>query len=85
MKFIKHIPNEIKWKIFSFLSHQSASILVDAFWKNKLKLRHIYVPKLPYKIWNELRPSYLESNVYGNKMYIIRTKILVTDEMLLLF
>ena len=39
----------------------------------------------PYKIWNELRPSYLESNVYGNKMYIIRTKIMVTDEMLLLF
>lgn len=43
---IKEMPYEINWKIFSYLTHNNASILVDAFWKNKLNLRHIYFPKL---------------------------------------
>lgn len=81
---IREMPNEINWKIFLFLTHNNASILVDAFWKNKLKLRHIYFPKLSHKIWNELRPSYLERNVYGSGMYILRTNIRVTEKMLLL-
>lgn len=88
MKRMKQMPSEIKWRIFSFLSHQTASIFVDAFRKNKLKLKHIYVPKVPYKIWRELRPLTLESNVYGSKMYIIRyiirTKLMMTEEALLL-
>lgn len=83
-KKIKTFPDEINWIIFSFLTHDNASILVDAFWKNKMNLRHIYFPKLPLKIWNELRPSYLESNVYGSGMYIIRTKIILTEKLLLL-
>ena len=81
---IKDLPYEINWKIFSYLTHNNASILVDAFWTNKLNLKHIYFPCLSLKIWNELRPSYLESNVYGSGMYIIRTKIMVTEKMLLL-
>ena len=85
IKYIKQFPNEIKWKIFLFLRHNNANILVNAFCKNKLNLRHIYVPRVSYKIWNELRPSRLESNVYGNEMYIMRNKLLVTEEMILLF
>ena len=81
---ITEMPYEINWKIFSYLTHNNASILADAFWTNKLNLKHIYFPKLSLKIWNELRPSYLESNVYGSGMYIIRTKILITEKMLLL-
>jgi hypothetical protein len=83
-KRIREMPDEINWKIFSFLTHNTASILVDAFWKNKLNLKHIYFPKLSHKVWNELRPSYLESNVYGSGMYIIRTKIRITEKLLLL-
>lgn len=83
-KKIKTFPDEINWRIFSFLTHNNASILVDAFWKNKLNLKHIYFPKLSLKLWNELRPSYLESNVYGSGMYIIRTKIILTEKILLL-
>ena len=81
---IKEMPYEINWKIFSYLTHNNASILVDAFWKNKLNLRHIYFPKLSLKIWNELRPSNLESNVYGSGMYIIRTKMSMMEKILLL-
>lgn len=81
---IKEMPYEINWKIFSYLTHNNASILVDAFWKNKLNLRHIYFPKLSLKIWNELRPSNLESNVYGSGMYIIRTKMQMMEKILLL-
>lgn len=81
---IKKMPYEVNWKIFSYLTHNNASILVDAFWKNKLNLRHIYFPKLSLKIWNELRPSYLESNVYGSGMYIIRTKMQMMEKILLL-
>ena len=83
-KYIEKMPSEIKWKIFLFLRHDNASILIDAFWRNRLTLRHIYVPKLSRKIWDELRPSRLESNVYGKGMYILRTKILITEKMLLL-
>lgn len=83
-KYIEKMPSEIKWKIFLFFRHNNANILIKAFWENRLNLRHIYVPKLSRKIWNELRPSRLESNVYGNGMYILRTKILVTEKMLLL-
>jgi|TARA_B110000114_G_scaffold146790_1_gene156342 hypothetical protein len=81
---IKNLPYEINWNIFSFLSHNNASILIDAFWTDGLNLRHICFPKLSLKIWNELRPSYLESNVYGSGMHIIRTKILIGEKMLLL-
>lgn len=84
IKYIKKMPGDIKWKVFLFLRHPNASILLDAFWENRLSLRHIYVPKLSRKIWNELRPSRLESNVYGNGMYILRKKILITEKMLLL-
>ena len=84
IKYIKQIPQEIKCKIFYFLRDNNASILIDAFWKNKLSLTHIYVPRLSRKIWDELRPSRLESNVYGDGMYILRKKILVTERMLLL-
>ena len=83
-KLIKQFPNEVKWQIFLFLRHPNANILLDAFWENRLSLRHIYVPKLSRKIWDELRPSRLESNVYGNGMYILRKKILITEKMLLL-
>lgn len=81
---IKDLPYEINWKFFSYLTHNNASILVDAFWTNNLNLKHIYFPYLSLKIWNELRPSYLESNVYGSGMYIIRTKLMVSEKMLLL-
>ena len=81
---IKELPYELNWKIFSFLTHNNASILVNAFWANKLYLRHICLPKLTLKIWNELRPSNLESNVYGSNMFIVRTKILTTEKILLL-
>lgn len=84
MKEIKQMPCEIKWKIFFFLRHPNSSILLDAFWESRLHLNHIYVPKLSRKIWDELRPSRLESNVYGNGMYILRKKILITEKMLLL-
>jgi len=83
-KRIREMPHEIKWKIFSFLTHNTASILVNAFWNNELYLNHIYFPKLSHKVWNELRPSYLESNVYGSGMYIIRTKIRITEKLLIL-
>ena len=83
-KYIQEMPSEIKWKIFLFFRHNNATILIDAFWRNRLNLRHIYVPKLSKKIWNQLRPSRLESNVYGNAMYILRTKISITEKMLLL-
>lgn len=81
---LKRLPIEVNQKIFLYLSHRNAEILVDAFWHNKLQLKHIYVPKLSYKVWNELRPSYLESNTYGSGMYIIRKRITVTEKMLLL-
>ncbi len=84
VKTIKEMPYEINWKIFSFLRHNHADMLVDAFWKNKLHLRHIYFPELSHKLWNELRPSYLQSNVYGSGIYIIRSRVLVTEKMLLL-
>lgn len=78
------LPKEVKQKIFLYFSHKNAEILVDAFWHNRLQLKHIYVPNLSYKVWNELRPSYLESNTYGSGMYIIRKRITVTERMLLL-
>lgn len=84
LKKIKILPKEIHWKIFSYMRHNNANILIEAFWKRGLNLNHIYFPKLQHKIWNELRPSFLESNVYGNGMYIVRTKMLSTEKMLLL-
>jgi len=80
---LKKLPDEINWKIFSFFRHKNASILIEAFWLNKLNLKHIYLPKLSHLIWNELSPSHLERNVYGSNMYIIRTKMLQTEKILL--
>ena len=71
-------------KIFLFFRDKPAQLIVDAFWRNKLQLRFVPQNSLKSSIWDELRPSVLESNIYGSGMYIVRTRITRMERILLL-
>lgn len=78
---IENSPREITWKIFSFLRHSNAQIIIDAFWGNQLSLKYVDRKQTNIKIWNELRPLALGSNVYGSGMCIIRNKINLAEKL----
>ena len=82
---IEKIPDDIKRRIFLYCRHYNAELILNAFIKNKLTLKYIPIYKTTDKIWHDLRPSILGSNVYGgNGMYIARNKIDIMEKILLL-
>lgn len=81
---INNLPNEIQNKIFYYLRHPTSEILIKAFKKNLLNLTYISQFKTNHRVWFELRPSNIGSNIYGSGMYILRIKIPITEKLLLL-
>tara|TARA_B100001094_G_C17691663_1_gene558304 strand:- start:21 stop:284 length:264 start_codon:yes stop_codon:yes gene_type:complete len=85
MEHINFFPfcNEIKQRILTYMQNKEAFILINAHFVNKLVLTHVPKHKTKKYIWHDLRPSILESNVYGTGMYIVRTKISIVEGLLL--
>ena len=85
MEQIEFLPFsiEIKQIIFSYMRNIEAYLLINAHFTNRLFLKHVRKHKTKEFIWNELRPSLLESNIYGSGMYIVRSNINIAERLLL--
>ncbi len=85
MEHINFFPfcNEIKQRILTYMQNKEAFILINAHMVNRLNLKHVPKHKTKKFIWYDLRPSLIQSNVYGSGMYIVRSKISMAERLLL--
>lgn len=85
MEHINFLPfcHEIKQRIFTYMQNKEAFILIHAHMVNRLVLKHVPKHKTTDSIWYYLRPSSIQSSVYGSGMYIVRSKLSIVEKLLL--